>query len=104
MDSFTFFGSLCKWLSFGTPAFLLNFIFVVTKEKWQYFCLTCTREDFKRQCVVLELGMWLILSNIPFPSTPPAPPVISHGDCLACYLSAAVLFVQCLCMSKRAAC
>lgn len=73
MDSFTFFGSLCKWLSCGTPAFLLNFIFVVTKEKRQYFCLTCTREDFKRQCIVLELGMRLILSNIPFPSTPPPP-------------------------------
>lgn len=69
-------GAFCKWLSFGTPAFLLNFIFVVTKEKRQYFCLTCTREDFKRQCVVLELGMWLILSDIPFPyaSSPPDPP------------------------------
>lgn len=96
MDSFTFFGSLCKWLSCGTPAFLLNFIFVVTKEKRQYFCLTCTREDFKRQCIVLELGMRLILSNIPFPSTPPHTPrclsqwlpcLLSLGSSSACAVS-----------------
>lgn len=67
-----------------------------------------TSINFPIQTVLLlKQDMWLIflprsslMSSTSFPLRPPPPP-LSRGDCLACYLSEAVLFVQCLCMSKK---
>lgn len=62
---------------------------------------------FQETLHLLSRNMWLIfppcsslISSTPSPPSP-SPPLVSLGDCLACYLWAAVLFVQRFSMSKK---